>query len=135
MESKLTDDRMYFTRRTLGPDMYGVQATFEDMQVNGDFLMGDSERKNCLHFVNTEVTGTISGNPMVWLEDGSRWISSGSSLVTLMGPIDISSIDAGVTPGPMGRSAPNVIRAYAGDGCSLSGEYDLPSGGRLIILK
>ena len=135
IESRITDDRMYFTRRTLGPDVYGVQATFEDMQVNGDFLMGDSERKNCLHFVNTEVVGTISGNPEVWLEEGSKWVSSGSSLVTLMGPIDISSIDAGVMPGPMGASAPNVIRAYAGEGCTLRGEYDLPSGGKLIILN
>ena len=135
IESKITDDRMYFTRRTLGPEMYGIQVTFEDMQVNGDFLMGDSERKNCLHFVNAEVTGTISGNPMVWLEAGSRWTSSGSSLVTLMGPVDIASIDAGVTPGPLGRTAPNVIRAYAGAGCTLRGTYDLPSGGKLVILE
>ena len=134
LESKITDDRMYFTRRTIGPQLYGVQATFENMDITGDFLMGDSERRNCLHFANTTVTGTIAGNPQVWLHEGSKWLSTGSSIVTLMGDTELSALDAGVAGGPMGMAMPNVIYAYAGEGCTLSGEYTLPSGGKLVML-
>lgn len=134
LETKVNDDRMYFTRRTVGPDMYGVQVTFEDMDMTGDLICGDTERKQQLHMVNSTLKGNIAGNPQLWLEEGSKWTSAGTSIVTLMGDVSIDSIDAGMTPGFGGRVAPDVIKAYAGEGCTLSGEYDLPSGGKLIML-
>ncbi len=135
IETRLTDDRMYFTRRTVSPESYGVQATFEDMDVQGDFLMGDSERKQCLHFVGSTLKGTISGNPQLWLESGSKWTAVGSSLVTLMGDISLDMLDAARGQGGFGAPGDAVIYAYVGEGCKLEkGEHILASGGKLVVL-
>ena len=37
IENKITDDRMFFSRRALGPEMYGIQATFEDIRITATF--------------------------------------------------------------------------------------------------
>lgn len=135
IESKLTDDRMYFTRRTVGPEMYGIQVTFEAMDIEGDFLMGDSERKQHLHFVNANLKGTISGNPQIWLTEGSKWTAVGTSLVTFMGDVTLDMLDAAKGPGGFGAPGDAIIYAYAGEGCKLEkGEHILSSGGKLIML-
>ena len=135
MEAKLTDDHMYFNRRTVGPEMYGVQATFEAMDIDGKFLMGDSERKQHLHFVNTNLRGSIAGNPQVWLTEGSKWTGVSTSIVTLMGDVTLDMLDAEKGEGGFGGTADAVIYAYVGEGCRLEkGEYVLPSGGKLIVL-
>lgn len=126
MEARLTDDRMYFTRRTAGPAQYGVQATFEDMELEGDFLMGDPERPQKLNLVKTSLVGAIAGNPQLALYEGSTWTAAADSLVTLAGPVDLAQLDA---------RERCKITAHAGEGCALAaGEYDLPSGGKLIVL-
>ena len=125
VESKLTDDRMYFTRRTTGLDLYGVQFTFEDMALTGDFLMGDPERPQKLNFVSTTLTGAIAGNPLVTLTEGSKWTAAADSLVTFCGPVTVEMLDA---------QERCKITAFAGEGCGLkAGEYALPSGGQLIV--
>ena len=126
LEAKLTDDRMYFTRRTAGPAQYGVQATFEAMDLEGDFLMGDSERPQKLNLVNTRLVGAIAGNPWLALYEGSTWTAAADSLVTLTGPVDLAQLDA---------KERCKIMAIAGKDCTLTpGEYDLPSGGKLVVL-
>ena len=126
-ETKLTDDRMYFTRRTCGPACYGVQFTFEAMDLKGDFLMGDPERPQHLNLVNTRLIGAIAGDPVLTLTEGAVWTAAADSYVTLSGEVLPDQLDA------LERC---VIRAKRGPGCSLPcGETALPSGGTLLILE
>ena len=56
--------------------------------------------------------------------EGSKWYATGDSTVALMGAVEASQIDA-----PAGVT----VDAMAGEGCALSGEYALASGGKLMV--
>ena len=122
LETKLTDDEFYYQTRSHTPDDYGVQATFEDMELFGDLLCEDPERKNCLNFVNTSLTGGISGSPLLQLTEGSTWVATKDSSVTLIGTADGIDAAAGVT-----------ITAKSNDLPAQT--VTLPSGGTLNIVK
>ncbi len=126
LESKITDDRMYFTRRTFGPQCYGVQVTFEDMNLTGDLLMGDPERPQKIHLDHASLIGAIAGNPEVYLHEGSHWTAAADSLVTLCGEAALNQLDA---------KEQCTIKANRGTGCNLdAGSYTMPSGGTLVVL-
>ncbi len=121
METMLTDDEFYYQTRAHGDSEYGVQATFEEMELFGDFNCLDPERKTCLNFVDTSLTGGISGDPLVQLAEGSSWVATKDSSIVLIGGAEGIDAAAGVTV--TARSA------------SLTpGSVTLPSGGTLNIL-
>lgn len=72
---------------------------------------------------NTNLNGAIV-KAYVTMNAGSKWTATADSTVILIGDCRIGQIDAaeGVT-----------ISAEAGEGCSLSGEYKLTSGGVLVV--
>lgn len=125
LRSMVTDDEIYYQRGSRGPEVYGVQATFEAMELNGDLRHDDTERKMCLSLVDTTLRGAVTGNPTLALYGASRWTATADSAVTFVGSVDVSALDAdaGVT-----------ITATAGEGCALAaGETALPSGGKLVV--
>lgn len=63
LETMLTDDEFYYKTRAHSPKEYGVQFTFEGMELFGDLCCSDPERKTCLNFVDTALTGAITGYP------------------------------------------------------------------------
>lgn len=122
LETMLTDDEFYYKTRSHAADDYGVQATFEDMELFGDLRCEDPERKNCLNFVNTSLTGGISGSPRLRLTEGSSWVATRDSAVTLIGGADGIDAAAGVTI----TAKSDSLKA---------GTITLPSGGTLQIVK
>ncbi|MBP1607843.1 MAG: hypothetical protein H6Q04_78 [Acidobacteria bacterium] len=104
-----------------GEKVYGIQATFKDMDVTGDIIHTEDKanRIMTLYLVSTMLKGavkdaSISFNPL------SQWMATADSNVTLVGSVDVSQIDA-----PSGVT----INAVAGQ----SGTYKLASGGTLIL--
>ena len=125
LRSMVTDDQIYYERGSRGPAVYGVQATFEDLQLTGDLLHEDTERKMCLSLVNTALTGAITGDPTLAMHGKCSWKATRDSAVTFVGAVDTAAIDA-----PTGV----VITARAGDGCALAaGVTTLASGGKLVV--
>ena len=122
LETRLTDDEFYYQTRSHTPDDYGVQATFEDMELFGDLLCEDSERKNCLNFVNTSLTGGITGSPLLQLTEGSTWVATKDSAVALTGGTEGIDAAAGVTITAKSNGLPAQT-------------VTLPSGGTLQIVK
>lgn len=90
------------------------------MELFGDLRCEDPERKNCLNFVNTTLTGAISGFPRLQLTEGSSWVATKDSFVTLIGTADGIDAAAGVTVTAKSNSLG-------------SGAVSLPSGGTLLI--
>ena len=122
LETMLTDDEFYYKTRSHNPDDYGVQVTFEEMELFGDLHCEDPERKNCLNLVNTTLTGTISGSPLLRLTEGSTWVATKDSFVTLIGNTEGIDAAAGVTiTAKAAERNPETIA--------------LPSGGTLNIIK
>lgn len=121
LETMLTDDEFYYKTRAHSPQEYGVQFTFEGMELFGDLCCSDPERKTCLNFVDTALTGAITGYPQLRLTEGSTWVATKDSDVTLL--TDATGIDAaaGVTIKAKSKSM-------------LAGKHLLPSGGILEVL-
>ena len=119
LETMLTDDDHYAKNRTQGPDQYGVQVTFEDVELFGDLRCDDPERKNVVSFVGTELTGGITGYPTLNLTAHSSWTATKESFVTVA---SAEGIDAakGVTIHAKSQALP-------------AGTINLPSGGVLEI--
>ena len=122
LESMLSDDQFYFSTRSHEPDEYGVQATFEEMELFGDLCCGDSERKNAVNLVNTALTGGIFGNPVLKLAEGSTWVATKDSEVTISGTPEGIDASCGITVTVHGAIAE-------------ADEITLPSGGVLRIVK
>ena len=120
LETMLTDDEHYARTRTTGMDQYGVQVTFEDMELFGDLLCEDPERKTCLGFVDATLTGGITGYPRLRLTAHSSWTATKDSFVTLIEGENAIDAAAGVTV---------VARSET----AAPGERALPSGGTLRI--
>lgn len=118
VETMLTDDAHYYQSRTHGNDEYGVQITMEDMELSGDFLCMDPERKTCLNLVHTTITGGIQGYPQFRLTEGATFTATRDSQITLVGSPD--GLDA----------APGVTIEVKGQGRSTT----LPSGGTLQFI-
>lgn len=126
LQSVVTDDEIYYERGTRGPEVYGVQATFEDMTLNGDLVHDDTERKMCLSLVDATLNGAVTGNPTLALYGASKWTANRDSVVTFVGVIGLAAIDA---------AAGVTITASCGEGCTLAvGETILPSGGKLVVV-
>ena len=89
------------------------------MELFGDLKCEDPERKTCLNFADASVTGGITGYPILSLTDGSTWVATKDSAVTIR---ETAGIDAafGVT---IRAKSPNLP----------AGEITLPSGGKLVI--
>ena len=118
LETMLTDDQHYYQTRTHGPDEYGVQFTFENTELYGDMNCLDPERKTCLNFVSTALTGAITGNPILRLTEGSTFVAIKDSEITLVGSHEGIDASAGVT-----------VTATCGKTETIS----LPSGGTLVL--
>ena len=121
LETLLTDDEFYYKTRTHNENEYGVQVTFEEMELFGDLKCEDPERKTCLNLVDTALTGGITGYPQLRLTDGSTWTATKDSYVMLTNGISGVDASAGIT---IKAKGPNL-----GDG-----SIPLPSGGILEIV-
>lgn len=118
LETVLTDDSFYYQTRTHGDDEYGVQFTFENTELFGDMSCLDPERQTCLNLVSTAVTGAITGAPKLRLTEGSTFVATKDSEITLIGSHEGIDASAGVT-----------VTAI----CGKSETITLPSGGTLIL--
>jgi hypothetical protein len=125
LRSMVTDDEMYYKIGTHSMDCYGVQATFEDMTLEGDIRHEDSERKMCVSLVDCVLTGAVTGSPSLALYGSSRWTATADSAVRLAGAVSVDQLDA-----PEGVA----ITAVAADGVLPVGSYPLRSGGTLNVL-
>ena len=101
---------------------YGVNAVIANGDYAGDIVNDDTDRTMNVSILNATVKGVIT-DAYISLE-GSSWTATGDSSVCLVGDVKAQQIDA-----PAGV----VISAAAGEGCTLSGEYLLTSGGKLIV--
>ena len=102
--------------------VYGVNAVIANGEYEGDIIHEDTDRTMNVTIQNATVKGVIA-DAYISLE-GSKWYATGDSSVCLMGVVDAAQIDA-----PAGVT----VTAMAGEGCGLSGEYALASGGKLIV--
>lgn len=101
----------------------GAQITLDDMKLKGDIINDVTDRNIILKLTETELTGAMH-NVVLQLFNVSKWTATANSEVTLNGFVADGAIDA---------KAGVVIRAKAGEGCTLKGEYVLASGGKLIV--
>jgi hypothetical protein len=102
-----------------GIKVYGVHATFKDMDISGDIIHGDPARVLSVDLKSTRLSGAING-AYVTLDEASKWTATGNSSITIVGSFNGSQIDA-----PAGVT----ITALAGQ----SGTYKVASGGTLIL--
>ena len=102
--------------------VYGVNAVIANGDYSGDIIHEDTDRTMNVTIENATLTGVIE-DAYISLA-GSKWIATGDSSVCLMGNVEASQIDA---------AAGITVRAVAGEGCTLSGEYALASGGKLVV--
>lgn len=125
LKSMCNDDPIYYERAAKGEGCYGVQATFEAMEIEGDILHEDTDRKMRVSLMDTKVKGKITGFPELNLYGDSHWIATGDSAVQLSQALDMECVDAlpGVT-----------ITAKTSGGCVFEGGYSLKSGGKLSIV-
>ena len=118
----LTDDDHYARNRTRGMDQYGVQVTFEKMELQGDLRCEDPERKTCVNLAETSLRGVITGYPRLRLTAGSRWTATGDSFVTILEGADAIDAAEGITVTAKTDSlAPGITV--------------LPSGGNLVVVR
>ena len=91
-------------------------------KVEGDIIHEDTDRTMNVTIQNATLKGVIA-DAYISLE-GSKWYATGDSSVCLIGNVEAAQIDA-----PAGVT----VAAMAGEGCALSGEYVLSSGGKLTV--
>jgi hypothetical protein len=106
---------------TKGQKVYGIHATFKDMDVAGDIdhSVDKDNRTMTVYLESTTLTGAIK-DAYISINPLSRWKATADSNVTIIGSIDVIQIDA-----PAGVT----ITAIAGQ----SGTYKLASGGTLVL--
>ena len=118
LRSEVNDDPC----RTVPSDHpFGIRAAFEECKLEGDFIHEDTEREMYLDFRKVHMTGAIHGAHLN-LDVRSFWFADADSEVTFTGEVFLNQIDApkGVTIHAAGAKA---------------GEYDLFSGGRLVVTE
>jgi hypothetical protein len=121
IRSKINDDPM--ATKLGDQQVTGTRATLKEMTVEGNFIHEDPHRPMVLTFVGTRLKGAIK-NAAVSLNADSTWTATADSMVTFVGAVEISRINA-----PAGVT----ISAKAGQGCTLRGEYKLTGGGALNV--
>jgi hypothetical protein len=104
-------------------DVFGNNLILTAMQAEGDFLNEDTDRSMKVTLSATTLKGAVV-NAYLTMDNASKWTATGDSTVVLVGAIRASQIDA-----PAGVT----ITAEAGEGCTLSGEFKLASGGVLTV--
>ncbi|MDB9823514.1 hypothetical protein OAC89_07435, partial [Deltaproteobacteria bacterium] len=105
---------------TKGQDVYGIHATFKDMDVAGDIVHEDKDNRSMtVYLVSTTLNGAVK-DAYITVDKDSKWTATGNSNVIIVGSVDVSQIDA-----PKGVT----INAVAGE----SGTYTLAGGGTLIL--
>lgn len=102
-----------------GMKVYGIHATFKDMDAAGDIIHEDPERTMAVYLECATLKGAVK-DAYIALDRQSRWIATGDSDVTIMGDFNVAQIDA-----PSGVTI-NAVTAE-------SGTYKLASGGTLIL--
>jgi hypothetical protein len=108
---------------TKGQRVYGIQATFKDMDVAGDIdHTVDKENRTMTVYLDCATLKGAIREAQISLNSRSKWIATGDSNVTIIGDVDVSQIDA---------AAGVTINAIADE----SGTFNLASGGRLILKK
>lgn len=122
LKSICNDDSMYYQMAAKGAACYGVQATFEAMEMIGDILHEDTDRRMRVSLVDTTLKGAVKGNPVLNFHGASKWFATADSEVTVETDTDISAFDA-----PAGVA----VTLKAAGQCRLSGTYALPGGGVL----
>lgn len=100
---------------------FGIDAAFEEMRLEGDILHEDAARDLRVTLTKTYLTGAIRGAHLS-MDTRSFWYADRDSEVTFTGDVFLNQIDA-----PLGVE----IRAKG----EKAGEYDLHSGGKLIVLE
>lgn len=100
---------------------YGNKLYMKGSTIEGD-IVNEDVREMSIVLDNTKVTGAIVG-AYVKLMD-SQWYATKDSSVALVDAVSADGIDA-----PAGV----IITAVAASGTTLSGSYDLPSGGKLVV--
>jgi len=102
---------------TEGQKVYGIHATFRDMDVAGDLVHTDKQRDMLVFLESTVLKGAIK-DAHISIDAASKWIATADSIATIVGDVDLAQIDA-----PSGVT----ITAVGGEG----GSYKLASGGVL----
>lgn len=101
---------------------YGNKLYVSGSTLEGD-IVNDDVRAMAMVLEDSSIKGQIK-NVYVKLQGKSAWFATKDSSVALVDAASIDGIDA-----PAGVT----ITAVAASGTSLSGEYALPSGGKLIV--
>lgn len=152
IKSVINDDE--YRTQVDGAAVYGVHATLKNERLKGDIVHNDYERPMVLTLKNTTLMGSITAtdevdptytyDKSVYLsfDDGSKWIATADSEVTLLGDATVAEASqypwAGrfsglFSQGNIDAQSGVTITATAGQGCLLSGTYELASGGTLIV--
>ena len=108
---------------TKGQEVYGIHATFKNMDVSGDIdhSVDKENRTMTVYLESTTLKGAIK-DAHISINPLSKWIATADSNVTIDGNVNVSQIDA-----PKGVT----INAVADQ----SGTYKLAGGGTLILKK
>ena len=118
LRSEINDDPAH-TRPNDHP--FGIRAAFEECKIEGDFIHEDTERDMFLDFKRVHLTGAVK-KATVNMDVRSYWYATADSEVTFTGEVFLNQIDApkGVTINAKGAQ---------------KGEFDLFSGGRLVVTE
>jgi hypothetical protein len=118
IKSQLSDDPG-LPRPSEGQKVYGIHATFRDMDIAGDLVHTDKQRDMFVFLESTILKGAIK-DAHISVDPASRWIATADSTATIIGNVDLAQIDApkGVTISAIG---------------SENGSYRLASGGTLNV--
>jgi len=106
---------------TKGEKVYGIHATFKNMDVTGDIVHTEDKdnRSMTVYLEATTLKGAIK-DAAISMNRLSKWVATADSNVTIVGEVDVAQLDA-----PAGVT----ITAVAGQ----SGIYKLASCGTLIL--
>lgn len=100
---------------------YGNKLYISGSSIEGD-MINEDVREMSIILENSTVKGAISGAYLKLM--GSSWLATKASSVALVDAVSIEGIDA---------LEDVIITAIAASGTTLSGEYTLPSGGKLMV--
>jgi hypothetical protein len=111
------------TADTKGQEVFGINATFRNMDMAGDIDHSeDKENRNMnVYLEGTTLTGAVK-DARLEMNRLSKWVATADSNVTFLGDIELGQIDA-----PAGVT----ITATA----AKAGKYNLKSGGKLVVKK
>jgi hypothetical protein len=115
-----TDPNAVNSANVKGKNVYGIHATFKNMDATGDVIHSDKENRKMTVYLESAVLKGAVKDASIKLDRHSKWTATADSDVTIIGDIDLSQIDA-----PAGVT----ITAIAGE----SGKYKLASCGTLIL--